>query len=147
MLPDLAQSWTISPDQTTYTFTLRPGAEFADGTPVTSADVQFSIERACDPATGSTVAATYLGDIVGCLDKLAGKATLVSGISVPDRETVVFHIDQPKSYFLAKLTYSTAFVVQALHVKGSGRAVARQPTRFAPAPSCSRRTSRASRSR
>jgi peptide/nickel transport system substrate-binding protein len=43
--PDLATSWTISPDKLTYTFHLR-AAKFSDGTPVTAADVAWSINRA-----------------------------------------------------------------------------------------------------
>ncbi|SHH01051.1 peptide/nickel transport system substrate-binding protein [Jatrophihabitans endophyticus] len=44
-VPDLATSFTASPDATTFTFTLRAGATFADGTPVTAADVVFSLRR------------------------------------------------------------------------------------------------------
>ena len=43
--PGLASSWTVSPDQTTYTFTLRPNVTWQDGKPFTSADVKFSIEK------------------------------------------------------------------------------------------------------
>ena len=41
----LAEKWTVSDDQLTYTFTLREGLQFSDGTPVTAADAQFSLER------------------------------------------------------------------------------------------------------
>ncbi|HEU5270822.1 MAG TPA: ABC transporter substrate-binding protein [Jatrophihabitans sp.] len=44
-VPDLATSYTASPDAKTYTFTLRQDAKFSDGTPVTSADVVFSLNR------------------------------------------------------------------------------------------------------
>jgi peptide/nickel transport system substrate-binding protein len=44
-VPDLARSYTVSPDGRTYTFTLDPKARFSDGTPVTSADVVFSLVR------------------------------------------------------------------------------------------------------
>jgi peptide/nickel transport system substrate-binding protein len=44
-VPDLARSYTVSPDGKTYTFTLNPKARFSDGTPVTSADVVFSLTR------------------------------------------------------------------------------------------------------
>jgi ABC-type oligopeptide transport system substrate-binding subunit len=73
----------------------------------------YSIERACDPATGSEVAATYLGDIVGCVDKLDGRAERVGGLNAPDAGTVEIEIDAPKAYFLSKLTYPTAFVVDS----------------------------------
>jgi peptide/nickel transport system substrate-binding protein len=46
LLPDLAKSWTVSPDGKTFTFELRDGAKFASGNPVTSEDVAFSLQRA-----------------------------------------------------------------------------------------------------
>ena len=44
-VPDLATSYTTSPDAKTYTFTLRQGVKFANGDPVTAADVVFSLTR------------------------------------------------------------------------------------------------------
>src|SRR5215813_9623779 len=43
--PALAESWTVSKDATTYTFTLRKNARFHDGSPVTAEDVKFSFDR------------------------------------------------------------------------------------------------------
>ncbi len=117
VVPDIAANWDISPDGLTYTFHLRHDVVFQDGTPVTSADVVYSWERACDPATGSTVAATYLGDIAGALDKLAGKATSISGLSAPDTYTVKVTITKPITYFLPKLTYPTTFIVEKKNVQ------------------------------
>ncbi len=111
VVPDLAERWSISPDGKVYTFTLRAGIVFHDGRPLAAEDVAFAIERACDPATGSRVAETYLGDIVGCGDKLAGAATRVAGLATPDARTIGITIDAPKAYFLSKLTYPTSFVV------------------------------------
>ncbi|MFN2250823.1 MAG: peptide ABC transporter substrate-binding protein [Anaerolineae bacterium] len=111
VVPDLASEWDVSPDGTVYTFTLRSDALFHDGTPVTAHDVAYGIERSCDPRTGSAVAASYLGDIVGCTDKLEGQATSVAGVQVPDDRHVVITIDAPKAYFLSKLTYPTSFAV------------------------------------
>lgn len=51
--PRLAQTWTASPDGLTWTINLRPGAKFSDGSPVTSADVVFSIRAALDERLGS----------------------------------------------------------------------------------------------
>ena len=65
IVPDLAEKWDVSADGKTYTFSLRNNARFHDGRPVTAHDVKYSLERALDPKTGSPVAGTYLGDIVG----------------------------------------------------------------------------------
>jgi len=51
--PDAAASWTITNDGRTYTFTLRPGLTFADGTPVTASDVVYSLNRAFSPQYSS----------------------------------------------------------------------------------------------
>jgi oligopeptide transport system substrate-binding protein len=111
VVPDLAESWQVSPSGTVYTFTLLAAATFHDGTPVTASDVVYSIQRACSPAVASSVAETYLGDIVGCSQKLTGGVSAVEGASAPDDRHVVLRIDAPKAYFLAKLTYPTSFVV------------------------------------
>jgi ABC-type oligopeptide transport system substrate-binding subunit len=115
--PDLAESWKISPDGLVYTFTLRPGLTFADGKPLTAQDVKYSWTRALNPDLESHTARTYLGDIAGAQDMLDGKAEELSGVKVIDDRTLEVTIDQPIPYFLAKLTYPTAFVVDQQDVK------------------------------
>jgi oligopeptide transport system substrate-binding protein len=118
--PDIAEGWDMSNNGQTYTFHLRQDVKFQDGRPVTAADFKYSWERACAPQTGSLTAATYLGDIVGVADVLAGRATEISGVKVVDDYTLEVTIDAPKSYFLAKLTYPTAFVVDKDNVASGG---------------------------
>src|SRR5262249_39758861 len=67
--------------------------------------------RALDPKTRSEVASTYLNDIVGAMEVHAGKARAAKGLEAPDDRTLRIRIDKPKPYFLAKLTYPTAYVV------------------------------------
>ncbi len=108
---DLAESCVVSGDGVVYTFTLRENARFHNGRPVTAQDVKWSIERAADPATLSNNAQNYLGDILGVVEKLNGNASEVSGVRVIDDRTIELTIDAPKAYFLAKLSYPTAFVL------------------------------------
>jgi oligopeptide transport system substrate-binding protein len=117
IVPDIAESWERSPDGTVYTFHLRQGVKFQNGKGVAAADFKYSWERACDPATGSGTAATYLGDIVGAKDMLAGKAEEISGVEVVDDYTLRVTIDASKAYFLDKLAYPTAFVVDKANVE------------------------------
>jgi len=117
VVPDLAERWEVSDDGTVYTFHLRPDATFHDGKPVTAHDVKFSWERAADPATESDYVTTYLGDIVGLKAKFQGQADDISGLEVLDDHTLRVTIDAPKVYFLAKLTYPTAYVVDENNVK------------------------------
>lgn len=121
VVPDLAKNWDISPDGKTYTFHLRPDAVFQDGRPVTAQDVKWSLERVTDPATQAPVAAQYLGDIVGVNEKLKGEATSVQGVKVVDDHAVAITIDAPKAYFLSKLTYPTAFVLDRNNVEGNSK--------------------------
>ncbi len=117
IVPDLAERWEVSADGTVYTFHLRPDAKFQDGKPVTAYDFKYSFERACDPATGSETAAEYLGDIVGVMERLSGEAGEIRGLKVLDDHTLEITIDAPKAYFLAKLVYPVAFVVDRENVE------------------------------
>lgn len=115
--PDLADTWEISPDGTVYTFTLRPDLTFASGDPLTAEDIKYSWERAADPATNSNTAGTYLGDVLGLKAKLAGEAEEIAGLEVVDDLTLRVTLDGSKPYFLAKITYPTAFVVNQANVE------------------------------
>jgi oligopeptide transport system substrate-binding protein len=141
LVPDLAESWDLSPDGRTYTFTLRQGATFQDGKPVTANDVKYSFGRALDPATKSPVAATYLGDIVGAHDRLANKTHDVSGVKVIDDRTVQITIDEPKSYFLWQLTYPVASILDQANVESGGAAWADSPNGSGPFKLVSRSSS------
>jgi oligopeptide transport system substrate-binding protein len=118
--PDIAERWELSSDGKTYTFYLRKDVRFHDGRPATARDFKYSIERAADPALKSTSAETYLGDIVGVKDKLARRATAVSGVRVIDDYTVAITIAEPRAYFLAKLTFPTSSFVDQANVEQGG---------------------------
>ena len=120
LMPDLAESYEVSEDGLVYTFKLREEAQFQDGKSIRTEDFKWSLERACDPATGSPTADTYLGDIVGCRDKLQGKADEVEGVKVIDDLTLELTIDEPKGFFLAKMSYPTAYVLDRENVESGG---------------------------
>lgn len=61
LIPVIAESYTVSEDGKTYTFTMRPDALFSDGTPVTADDVVFTIQKAQDPAINSPEYADWAG--------------------------------------------------------------------------------------
>ena len=131
IVADLAESWQRSLDGTVYTFNLRKDAVFHDGKPVTAHDFKWSMERAADPLTAAPVVDQYLGDIVGVNQKLNGDAQEIEGVRVLDEHTLEITIDAPKSYFLAKLTYPTAFVLDRENVE-SGRRWFREPNGTGP---------------
>ncbi|MCE2465465.1 MAG: peptide ABC transporter substrate-binding protein [Dehalococcoidia bacterium] len=117
LVPDIAESWTISDDGTIYTFTLKNNVRFHNGTAVTAADFKYSWERALDPAIHSPVALTYLGDIVGAGDVAEGLTGELSGVEALDDRTIRVTIEAPYPYFLSKLVYPTAYVVDRANVE------------------------------
>ena len=121
LIPDIAESWDINEDGTVYTFYIRESAKFHDGTRVRADDFKWSMQRAAHPDTASPVADTYLNDIVGVEAVLEGEAEDISGITVIDDSTLQIEIDAPKAYFLAKLTYPTAYVLDSENVISGGR--------------------------
>jgi peptide/nickel transport system substrate-binding protein len=97
--PALAESWDISDDGLTYTFHLRQGVTFHDGTPLTAGDVKFTFERLVAPETASPNA-SYL--------------VLMESVEAPDDATVVLTLTQPDSSMLATLTeYSLVILSEA----------------------------------
>jgi len=131
IVSDIAERWETSDDYRHYTFHLRDDVVFQDGRKVTAEDFKYSWERACNPATGSGTARTYLGDIVGAIDVLEGRAEEISGVRVVNDRTLEVTIDAAKSYFLSKLTYPTAFVVDRENV-AEGRHWWQQPNGTGP---------------
>ncbi|MFC1860943.1 peptide ABC transporter substrate-binding protein [Chloroflexota bacterium] len=128
---DIADRWEISDDGKTYTFYLRKEAKFHNGKEVKADDFKYSWERACNPGIRSMTASTYLGDIVGVKEMLAGINKELSGVRVIDDYILSVTTDAPKSYFLAKLSYPTAFVVDRENVK-SGKDWWRTPNGTGP---------------
>ncbi len=122
IVPELAESWSISGGGTVYEFKLRPDLKFSNGEPVTAEDVKWSIERAAHPDTESPVAEIYLGDIVGVNEIIEGRGDVVSapGVTLVDDRTIRIEIDAPKAYFLAKLTYPTAYILNRDNVEAGG---------------------------
>lgn len=96
IVPCLAESWEIASDSVTYSFKLRRGATFHDGTPFTSEQVKFSFERAVAP--DSTNAQRQL-------------FTPIAEIATPDPATVVIKLKQPTANFLYGLAWGDAVIV------------------------------------
>jgi peptide/nickel transport system substrate-binding protein len=105
LVPDLAESLgKPSDDSKTWTYTLRQGVKFEDGTPVTSKDVKYAVERSLDKTTfpnGPTYFNDYL-DLQGYTSPYADSDPNKLGlkaIDTPDDRTIVFHLKQPFSGF------------------------------------------------
>ena len=132
LVPDVADRWEISQDGKTYTFYIRDNARFHDGKPITASAFKWSLERAASPDTASPVADTYLSDIVGVDDVLEGRTTDIAGVRVIDDRTLQIEIDAPKAYFLAKMTYPTAYVLDRENVEAGGNSWTDSPNGSGP---------------
>jgi len=122
--PQMATSWDKSSDGLTWTFHLKSGLQFSDGTSVSANDIAYSINRALAKATQSPVALTYLG-LIKDSDKMnAGSISTLIGDSliVQDPNTLVIKLSKPGAYFLEAMTYPTSYVVEQSVIKKWGTA-------------------------
>ncbi|CAH2603919.1 ABC transporter substrate-binding protein [Rhodovastum atsumiense] len=104
IVPWLATAWTLSPDSRSFTFTLRPGVTFSDGTPVDAAAVRANFEGIVALGARSTLGAGYLAGL--------------QAIETPDPRTVVIRFAQPNVQFLqATSTMSLGLLAPATLAK------------------------------
>jgi peptide/nickel transport system substrate-binding protein/oligopeptide transport system substrate-binding protein len=120
-----ADNITVSSDGLTYTFHLRAGQKFVDGTPVKASDYAFSINRSDNPCLASPVnsylaaikdAAAFAAETCGADGKtITGSIQSLIGDSVVADDsagTLALTLAQPAGYFEEALTYSTSFAVE-----------------------------------
>lgn len=98
--PSLAESWTVSPDGKTYTFRLRTGVKFHDGSVMTSRDVKASYDKIIFPPAG-----------VGSSRK--GQYAVVEAVEAPNPSTVVFKLKFASGSFLSSLLSPYNFIYKA----------------------------------
>ncbi|MDQ2717704.1 MAG: peptide ABC transporter substrate-binding protein [Chloroflexota bacterium] len=108
VLPDQA-TWDVSSDNKVYTFHLKPGIAFSDGTPVTAQTYVYTLTRALLPEVKSGIASFFEGSIVGANDMANGKTKTLAGVKAIDNSTLQFTLTQPTPYFLEVLTNSLYF--------------------------------------
>ncbi|MAP17492.1 MAG: ABC transporter substrate-binding protein [Aurantimonas sp.] len=116
--PALATDWTVSDDQLTYTFDLREGVTFHDGTPFDAEAVKFTFDRMLDPDHPQHGTGPF---------PLAFFFSMVEAVEVPDPMTVTFQLKEPFAPFLSNLAYPTGLIVSPSAVAESGQGFARAP--------------------
>jgi oligopeptide transport system substrate-binding protein len=118
----LAASHSVAADGTTWTFKLKPNLKFSDGTPLTSTDVAFSIDRALDPALKSATAPAYLNLILDADKRLNGKIKSLIGDSLitPDPQTIIIKTSKKATYFLDALTYPCSYIIEKSMIEKYG---------------------------
>jgi peptide/nickel transport system substrate-binding protein len=97
--PALATKWSMTPDGLTYTFILRSGLKYDDGTPFNSTDVKFSVDRGL-----------AINDPNGAFNGLA-ISSIIGSVTTPNATAVVFHLKAPFSAFLSLMTFGIMYPV------------------------------------
>ncbi len=126
-VPALAEYWTISEDDTKYTFYLRKGVQFHNGDELTAGDVKFSLERLLDRQTNSPYYQFFLPRVVGAVEFREGKRNEVAGFRVVDEHT--FEIQWTKPYVSALYLLSMHFckIMPRERVQGRERTFFEKP--------------------
>ena len=116
-----AESWETSEDGLTWTFHLRDGLKWSDGTDLTAKDFVYSWQRVCDPNVAAPYAETVLGMVKGYDEAVAGDITKLD-VQAPDEKTVVVNLANPCSYFGELAAFVTLNPVQQATVEANGDA-------------------------
>ncbi|MFE2430651.1 ABC transporter substrate-binding protein [Streptomyces sp. NPDC059373] len=118
VVPDLATGLgKSSADAKTWTYTLRKGVKFQDGSTVTSKDVKYAIERSNFAPEALSGGPTYFKSYLVGGDKYKGpytdkSANGIASIATPDDQTIVFHLSKPFADFDYLATFSQTAPVQ-----------------------------------
>lgn len=117
-----AESYEVNEDSTVWTFHLREGALWSDGTAVTAEDFLNTMQRSLDPASQNGYT-NYLFPIQNAEAVYNGEADMESlGVEIPDSQTLIFHLEEPCVYFLdlLRLPVYTPSCVKYADAVGSG---------------------------
>ncbi|HET9015324.1 MAG TPA: ABC transporter substrate-binding protein, partial [Thermomicrobiaceae bacterium] len=104
LIPGIAEKWSASSDATTFTFNIRPGVKFSDGSDMTVQDIVFSINRA-----QTSQASPWLFTLES-----------VKSVTAPDSSTVVITLKQPWAPFLADIALFNASIMSQAFVQKVG---------------------------
>ena len=121
--PALAESWTISDDGTVYTFDLRDGVSFHDGSALTAEAVKFNFDRMLDENHPFYDTGPF---------PLSFFFSAIDSVTAEDADTVTFTLKEPYAPFLSNLAYPTGLIVSPEAVKEFGKDFGRHPSGTGP---------------
>ncbi len=119
IVPGQAESWEVSDDGLTYTFHLRDGLKWSDGSDFTAEDFVYSWKRLADPMTAAPYAADMLSPVKGFEEAEQGDIDAL-GVSAPDEKTFVVELSMPCVYFDKIITHASMAPVKKDVVEANG---------------------------
>ena len=139
--PGQAESYTVSEDGLTWTFTLRDGLKWSDGSDLTAADFEYSFKRIASPDTAAPYAETVVGMIDGYQDAIGNPDADGNMTTEPDWDalnvhasedgkTLTIQLSYPCSYFDKLAAFVATAPVQQATVEANGDAWCTEPDTF-----------------
>jgi ABC-type transport system substrate-binding protein len=130
LIPQLAESWTISEDGLRLRFVLRPGLRYHDGQPILAGDFKYSLERVL--RTADSPFGSFLSNVVGADELREGKAQECSGLRVLDDRQLEITLEKRDASFVYVLAMKFATPLRKGYVEKVGAALRRQPLASGP---------------
>ena len=124
-----AEKWEQSPDGLTWTFTLRDGLKWSDGTALTAEDFVYSWKRVCDPNTAAPYGETVLGMVKGYAEAVKGNTDALA-VTAVDAKTLKVELDNPCTYFDSLVAFATLSPVQKATIEKNGDKWATQASTY-----------------
>ena len=117
LAPQLAEGYTLSDDGLTYTFTLKDGLKWSDGSDLTADDFVYAWKRAANPQTAADY--SYMFDVIAGYDEFQEGDESAFQVSAPDAKTVVVTLKSPCAYMLDLVAFPTYFPVKQSEVEAA----------------------------
>ena len=136
-----AESWEVSEDGLTWTFTMRDGLKWSDGSDLTAKDFEYSFKRLADPNTAAPYAQTVVGMIAGYDEATGNPDADGNQTTTPnpdalqvtaseDGKTLTIHLSYPCSYFDKIAAFAAMSPVQQATIETNGDSWCTQPDTF-----------------
>ena len=129
IVPGLAESYEVSDDGITWTFHLRDGLKWSDGSDLTADDFVYSWKRVVDPATAAPYGYDLMNYVKGYDEAEAGNLDALA-VSAPDAKTFVVELKSPCVYFDKICAFAVMVPVQQATIEANGEAWTTDPKTY-----------------
>lgn len=129
--PGQAEKYEVSPDGLTWTFTMRDGLKWSDGTELNAKDFEYTFKRIADTNVAAPYAETVIGMIEGYKDAIDSKNPEKLNVKASDDgKTLTIKLAYPCSYFDKIVAFGTMSPVQKATVEKNGDSWATKPETY-----------------